>query len=207
MREVAYILTGWLLGLFSPWFAEQIQRPSKKSQIRTGIFVELEGLRAKLASVVLSVGAHVGELDGETLRWFREVMKDDKFIKELSDPRFEQLSQLDDQSIRDLSRAHAAPSTQSLTFKRYSLPYLEAHLSELSLFSEEFQRLAHQIRDRLTIFNQQIDISWFYFQKTFDSSLSDLNRNLIAQNQDASQRLISRLARLICDDIQAILQI
>src|SRR2546430_1081622 len=100
---------GWLLGLFSPWFAEQIQRPSQKSKIKTGIF-------------------------------------------------------------------------------------------------EEFQRLAHRIRGRLTILNQDIEISWFYFQKTFDSSLSDLNRGLIAENQDACQRAIRNMARLICDDIQAILQ-
>lgn len=206
MKEVIYILVGWSLGLFSPWLAEQIQRPSKKSKIKTGIFVEMQALRAKLASVVLGVGIHTGELDGVTIRWFRDVMKDDKTIKELADPRFEQLWELDDSSIRELARSRAAPSTQTLTFKRYSVPYLEAHLNELSLFSEEFQRLAHQVRDRLTIFNQQSEISWFYFEKTFDSSLSELNRDSIMKNQDVSQRSIARLARLMCGDIQTILK-
>jgi len=47
--------------------------------------------------------------------------------------------------------------------RRYSLPFLNAYLSALNLFSVEFQALAHRIRGQLLILNQEVDITWLYF--------------------------------------------
>jgi len=168
MKEVLLILLGWGLGAFSPWVAERVQRPARRAQIKKGLVVELLDLSTKLAAMVISVKSYNGTLDAETLGWFKQLSdkNPEAFELAVSDPRFKEFSQLDDETIRTMSRAKASRTTISkLYFKRHSLSYLEAHLSDLSLFPEDFQRIAHRIRGRLAILNQEIDLNSFYFQR------------------------------------------
>ena len=66
MKNVLYILIGWLLGLVSPWVAEIFRRPYRRSQVKRGMFIELGDLRAKLASLVLSIEMNRGQVAGHS---------------------------------------------------------------------------------------------------------------------------------------------
>ncbi len=150
-----------------------------------------------------------GDLDAELLGWFRKIVEADPaaFAKMTSDPRWEMIAKITDEEIRAVSRALAPANGVSLNFRRYSLQFLDAHLTALNLFSIEFQRLAHGIRGKREVMNQEIDVNWFYFQKTFDTSLSPENYQLIKNNHIASHQFIGRFSRMIVDDIESLLKL
>jgi hypothetical protein len=113
--------------------------------------------------------------------------------------------ELQHSNLQAISRA-VAPATMKLVFRRYSLPFLDAHLNALNWFSVDFQTSVHRIRSLLSIINQEADVSWFYFQRTFDSSLSVVNRQIIQTNYDGSHDLIGKAARQIVDEIESLLK-
>ncbi len=211
MKNALYIVLGtvlgWLLGLFTPWLAEIIQRPYRRSQVKRAIFVELRDLRAKLTSVVLQVEMNRGSLDAATLKWFQNLAQSDPVpFRKLGGMPWELIENVTDEQVKAVSRLNASPANVKLNFKRYSVPFLDTHLSALNLFCVEFQRLAHGIRGQLLLMNQEIDVAWFYFQRTFDS-LSELNRSIIQGNHEMSHDFIGRTARQIVDDITTILEL
>lgn len=206
MKNVLYILLGWLLGLVSPWVTEIIQRPYRRSQIKLGMFVELRDLRAKLTAVALQVGMNRGTLNADMLAWVRRIVEADReLFKMLRDVPWAIVSQYKDEDLKAWSHA-TTPTNEKLNFRRYSLPFLDANLTALNLFSVEFQRLAHKIRGTLSTLNEEIDTSWFYFQKTFES-LSDINRAIIQRNHELSHDFIGKTSRQIVEDIGSILEL
>jgi len=184
------------------------QRPYKRSQIKRAVLIELKDLSAKLASVVLQVAMNRGSLDAGLLTWFRNAaQRDPETFKKLGGLPWEAISQFSDEQVKALALAKAPAANIKLNFKRYSLPFLDAHVSALNLFSVDFQTIAHRIRGNLLILNQEIDTTWFYFQKTFDGSLSDINRAIIQGNNEASHDFIGRLSHRIVDDIESLVRL
>jgi hypothetical protein len=88
--------------------------------------------------------------------------------------------------------------------KKYTLPFLTSQITALSIFSPEFQRLALEISAKRALINAEIDTTWFYYTKTFDSSLSNINREVIHQNMRSSRKNIIDTSQEICDDIAAL---
>ena len=74
--------------------------------------------------------------DADLLASFRSVAEDDiEAFKKLKDAPWEMLSRLNDEQVKALARAQAPAANIKLNFKRYSLTFLDAHLSALNLFS------------------------------------------------------------------------
>jgi len=89
----------------------------------------------------------------------------------------------------------------ALNLKKYSLPFLESNMSSISLLDMKLQRLIIQIRTRLNMVNEGIDLNLFYYVKTFDSTLSEDNSAIIKNNLNQSYQNISRQYRMIVDQI------
>ena len=207
MKSMLLIVLGWMLGLLSPWLADTIQRPYKRSEVKRGIHLELKDLRTKLVAIVLQVSLYKGTLDQEMIRWARQRMETDPAVAKLVAPApWELVSKLDNDNLNAASRA-LAPATMKLVFRRYSVPFLDSHLNALNWFSVDFQAAVHRIRSVLSVLNQEVEVTWFYFQKTFDASLTELNRNIIQNNYDGSHDFIGKAARQIIDEIEAVLEI
>lgn len=206
MKNVLYMLLGWTLGLLSPWLAEIIQRPYRRRQIKRGISIELRGLRAKLSSVTVQVAMNRGTLDLKLLQWFRNVAEgDEKYFRMTGDIPWDLVANATDDEIKAISRLNATPPTTALNFRRYSLPFIDSQLNSLSLFDLEFQRQIHSVRATLGIINEEIDVAWFYFQKTFDT-LSETNRGVVQKNLVASHEFIGKTAHQLVNDISDALE-
>jgi len=89
----------------------------------------------------------------------------------------------------------------ALNLKKYSLPFLKSNMSSISLLDMKLQRLIIQIRTRLNMVNEEIDLNFFYYVKTFDSTLSEDNSAIIKNNLNQSYQNISRQYRMIVDQI------
>lgn len=202
-----FILLGWMLGLLSPRLVELIQRSYRREDLKRSMFIELEDLRPKLAANVFQVAQRDGEVDSALLEWIEPIWRADKsnpqnrIVAEVSAGMRQQPDQL-----QMVSKILAAKETRrGLTFKKVTLPFLTSQLHALYLFSPEFQRVALKILARLDLLNQEMDVAWFNFQKTFDSALSETSNIAVTQNFNESCQHIGKMCRDLVDDCDILL--
>lgn len=195
-----YIILGWLLGLLGPRIIDLIQRPYRRAELRRSLLTELEDLKVKLALVACALADRGGMIDRAFLEWLEPIVRTHK--GEFSDlPIADTIKGLlgrTDDELRAISqisqRAGRAPG-----LKKYKLPFLTSQITSLSLFSPEFQRRILQVNARLGMLNDEIDMAWFNYTKTFDSSLSEDNRMIILGNLEQSYQTIMRMCRdIVC---------
>ncbi len=71
---------------------------------------------------------------------------------------------------------------KGLSLKKFSVPFIDSNYSQIHLFNTKFQEGILEIREEIRRINEQIDLAWFYFFKTFDSSLSENNAKIVRDN-------------------------
>jgi hypothetical protein len=183
MKNLAFLTLGWLLGLFGPWLTDLIQRPYRRAQIRKSLFIELNGLRYKIGSVVFVIASHNGAVDRSLLEWLEPIMNSDETDYEniLPPNVLKSLLSLSDREIEQLASS-AEKRGDSLNLKHYDDPFLTASISSLSLFTPEFQRLALGIHSQLALINGEIDVANGSLEKTFVPSLNEATHAVVRSN-------------------------
>lgn len=207
MENLLFLLLGWLLGLCGPLITYILKRPYLKRQLRRSLFIELRDLRFKLAHVVFVIASHNLTLDRQLVEWLKPIFHSDKdaYQSVLKGESLEFMSSLGDAQLREFLRSMPSAG-DSLTFKKYRLPFLTANISSLSLFTPEFQRLALDVLSQLEIMHEHIDLTQFSYEKTFDTSLSEDNLHAVHQNLRHTYVVISEQSRRLCDTIGLLLE-
>lgn len=90
---------------------------------------------------------------------------------------------------------------KGLGLKQYSVPLLAAHVGDLAILPIQFQVAALRIKGRLDFFNQEVVTLQRYFDRTFDSSLSEENRRVIVSNMDQGYMNLAGTAQRIAEKI------
>jgi len=204
-KTIVSILIGWGLGLVSPPIVELIQRRRRRREIRQGLIIEFEGLRLTLAALTYQLASSRHALNRELIEFIEPMFRSDKAFPETTataDALRSLLGLPDDELGSRLRKQGPIP----ISFKKFSLPYMMTHLSSLSLFSEEFQRLALKTSSRLQIINQEIEFASFFFQKTFDSTSESMHETLV-ENLGRSYENLLNLSRPLLDDLNALLKL
>jgi hypothetical protein len=205
LKTVLSILVGWGLGLLSPPIVDLIQRRRRRQEIKQGLIIEFEGLRVSLAALTYQLASSRGALTRELIQVVESIFRSDKAFSETTvtaELLRSWLALPDDELERKLRKLGPIP----ISFKKLSLPYTMTHLSSLSLFSEEFQRLALKVWSRVEILNQEMEFASFFFQKTFDS-VSESAHKTIVGNLDRSYVNLMNLSRPLIDDLNALLSL
>jgi hypothetical protein len=204
-----YVILGWLLGLLSPQIVELIQRSYRRRKIRESLFLEMEGLRRKLAATVFQVYDPRGMIDRPFLLWLKPTIGSFRTRRSIMDPQalsFQQSVEgtlaLSDAEIRALYPTKQ-PLTGHLTLKKYTAPFLDSQITSLPLFSPEFQRLALLIHSSLAAINQEIETAWFNYTKTFDTTGN--NYAIVLGNMNQASLDLAQICRDTCDDITDLL--
>jgi hypothetical protein len=198
--NILYLMLGWLLGIFSPLIADEVKRHCQKKEFKKGLSIELEGVGYLLSGAVYLLCSRFGTYDRDLLNWIFKIYaqyNDRKMLR-----RIETLLKASDEEI-DAYAKHMAQQKDvvALNLKKYSLPFLESNMGSVSLLDIKLQRLVIQIRARLNSVNEEIDLNRFYYEKTFDSTLSEDNSEIIENNLNQSYQNISRQYRMIVDQI------
>ncbi|HBB98500.1 MAG TPA: hypothetical protein DC054_24220 [Blastocatellia bacterium] len=204
VKTIVFVLLGWLLGLLSPRIIESIQRRYRRTDLRKSLFIELEGLRVTLASLLYVIASNDGTVNRELIELVEPIMREDKNFRE-SKPTAEVLGSL--LKLTDEQFAiNVAPKkpTGPISLKKISVPFLTSQLSSLYLFSPEFQRTALKICSRLAIINEEIDVAAFNYKKTFDR-LPQQDHAIVVTNFIHSYRNIFGLCRPLIDDVNLLL--
>lgn len=94
-----------------------------------------------------------------------------------------------------------------LSLKTYSLPFIESILEHLSVFDSKFQRDILEVRDQISILNEEIENAMSYSRLTFDPSSMDTNKDIISTNINSSYNNIGERCRIIVDKINKILKV
>lgn len=200
--SIVFIVLGWLLGLLSPHLIELIQRPYRRKIIRESLFIEMEQLCRKLASSIYMVYDQRGMIDREFLDWLKPIMGTYKHRRSPLSfaERTDHILALTDEQLRALFPP-SGNSRQHVTIKKSSTPFLDSQITNLYLFTPEFQRLALEVQSRISAINEEVDKAWFNYTKTFDAGLSPQNHAIVQGNMHQTNLDIVLLCRETCDDI------
>lgn len=188
--ELLYIFFGWLLGLLSPQLNERINRHYKKQDFTIGLLSEFKELKARLIANVYLLIKKIGTCKKEQLEWL--VNNIDEYEGSYPPQGIKQnLTKLIEQANTDQIETiglidEYASESRGLDLKKFFLPFLEAKIDSLSLLDEKFRIQVFEIRSKIIIINEEIDNARFFFRKTFDSSLDELNQKIIKINLESS---------------------
>jgi hypothetical protein len=196
---------GWLLGLLSPRLIDAIAKRYRRDEIKRGLREELIELRVRLAMLAARVAMRNGTITRDLVKWQLPIIRDYKGF--YSDPKaLEMLTKAADMTDAQLQAASALLRKEgsSLGLKKFRAPFLEAHLADLHLFPIEVERQARELEARLCLLNEDVDQTWYFFTKTFDTSLDPNNLALIRQNLEDVSTAIGPRAKALADGITRI---
>src|SRR5207244_4152106 len=89
------------------------------------------------------------------------------------------------------------PPGGAISLKAFELPYVRSKLGDLELFSETVRQRILEILFRISILNQQVEDSRFYYKLTFDSGLSEENHSSVSKQVISTYDNVCEQAKLI----------
>lgn len=207
MNEVLFIILGWLLGIISPRLIDSIKSHYEKYDFLSAIKVEAKDLQYRLSLGSYTIAQREGILDREKLIWFKEKL----LAYEGSEPKEPILllvnTVLNSESESELQALNAFNNEhqRAISLKSYSASFLSSNIERLHILPVGFQVSAHEFLNVLSILNQEIIIAGKYHEMSFDSSLDEINYNLVIGNLHQSYSNISGLCQRASNKLQIVI--
>ena len=206
MKDVFMITIGWLLGLLGTPIIRTIENHLKKKEHKACINAEVKDLRDKAATIAFMLFRDYGQVNKELIEWFKKIKLGYVYLPE-EENLSKLLSMLDektDEEIKGIFLSVARNSTAK-TLKKLYLPFLSGNMTVLSLFSGDYQRRAFELMAKLSMLNEAIELTMFHYQKTFDSSISPENHDVLESNMFQGYRDIALMAKDLADKCTALM--
>jgi hypothetical protein len=209
MVNLSGVILGWLLGILGQRPIIYIQQSFKKPAIKKSIIAELMDLRFSLATTSYLLSSRVGEIDKKYLEWIHPILKSyDGFYADRDFPkRIDRILQKDDKELAAwMEIEKIAGKKQGLMLKNFNVPFLDNNYEQLSMFDLKFQKDIFEVLKQIKNMNEDIDRAWFYFTKTFDSSISAENAKIISDNLESTYGVVKKATVNLSNNITAILE-
>jgi transcriptional regulator with XRE-family HTH domain len=201
--NVFFLLLGWLLGIFSPLIVDYVKRRYQKNDVRRGIVTELKEIRSRLGMSVAMLATRLGKYDRNLLIWTERMLQE----YEGTEPKEEVLKaiqgllKLTDEQLAAIAKQVKFQPGGALSLKTYTVSFLDANMSLLSLFPVEFQNRILEVRAQIGLLNQEISESSLFYWKTFDSSITAENHKIITDSLLRKYEIIEGASRRLADKI------
>ena len=204
LSDLWLLLLGWCLGLLGGPVAESIVRRYRAKRLRPAVIAELKELQYTCALVAHELYGHLGKIDRSLSEWVVTTIESydgpdrdehtlELFRNALSRPPEEQNASLTKKNPWDAKRVVS-----------YQLPFLDANLPSLADCSLAFQQPVLNIKSQLELFNGQVASVRSNLERTFDPSLTGINRQLLDGNINRGYDDLAMRARDIADKIAAL---
>lgn len=205
LEQFAYLTFGWLLGLLAPAIQERIRRRYRVSELMAGIRAELHELQYTMALVSHKLSTHVGTANDEHLAWLEKIAHDYKGPNPTSGILAAVLAHRkipEEQRLQALTLIRSQDGAVGLM--QYSIPFVNAHLGDISLFPVAFQTAVFRVKSQLDIFNQRVLIQQKYLDKTFDTVLAGPNHDAIVSGLQEGYTDLADQSKRIADGISTL---
>lgn len=204
LETVLFLLLGWLFGLLSPIIVDSIKRRHEIKEVKVALIIELQELQYTLMGMVFLIADHTGKYDRKLLEWMRPIAERYEGIHSTDSilKMVKSLLTLSNEQLAIAVEKSKGDSNKGLSLKKHFAPLLDSKIAQLGAFDQPFQNILLEVRSHLNMINEQIEHYYFYFNKTFDSSLTEENRVNIGKNMQGSYNVISEQARIVVDLIE-----
>ena len=199
---------GWLLSLCSLLLVQPLQDRRDRKKTRSAVRVELQELLVRTVFSVDGLARASGEVNAQHFDWVLKLLKKHKSCNvdsELIDALAKVTKESQSEIENFLSASSAEIQSRGVSARKYSLPFLERNIDRLRLFEADEARRLLDIVARLEIVHQLIDDAQVYFNRTFESSLSDGNRAINSANLDSAYSMLARANKLLVERIDTLL--
>ena len=88
-----------------------------------------------------------------------------------------------------------------LSLKKYSAPFLDSKLGQLSLLNVDLQARLLEVRAQLSMFNEEVEQARAYFKMTFDKSADEINHEVAIKNLNGCYLIAAKTAQRIAKHI------
>jgi hypothetical protein len=195
------------LGLFSPIIVDFFKSYYRKREFVTALRVELEDLQFRLAISSLSLLMSRGSLNKDFARWALQII--DRYPgyepSEGVQKFLHQFLDADDSTNSHLSGFARAKEGVGSTLKTFQAKFSESNLTELSKLPVKTQRRIHEMRNQLSMLNQDISRSDTYLTMTFNSSLSETNHKRVNDDLNGIYKAVQDRCKSLADRVGSIL--
>jgi hypothetical protein len=208
MKELAILLLGWGLGLFSPLIVDAVKAHFNKKNVRAALRAELEDTEMRLAVTSLSLKQSHGQLDKKFLAWLRPILE-----KYSGDEAIEGTKALvakiadDEKLLEQVGAAARAREGVGSNLKTIRTAFLDSHLSEILQMPVALQKRIHEFRIHLDLFNQDVSKSREYQMMSFDSSLTPENHDRVITDLKDLYGYLAIRAQTTVDKIESVLKV
>jgi hypothetical protein len=205
--DVVQIVVGWILGFVTPTVLERFTRLRRQRQLKGAIGVELRELQFTMATVALRLFRRTKSISPDRILLMREIV--DSYRGPEEDPeglkatrRYLSLPYAQQAAIV----AQAQETTvNSPRLVKYHLPFLEAHLPDVRELPLDLQQRLTQVLQDLRLYNDAADYCASQLDRTFDASITGVNRVALNNNIEETYRLASNRSERIMKEIREVL--
>ena len=204
VKDLILIAIGWCLGTFGVALNDRNRRKKVAQEIKTGVKNEFTEIRFQLALDAYTVALKFGPFNRKILEWLKSQLVGYEGVYDVATTmkHVDNLIGLPEEELQVAVAAKREDKQRVLTLREFCTPFLDSRLGELSTLSGTLQQHILEVKAQLQLLNQEIREARYYFEKTFDDSLSVENHKVIRENQVNTYRLYGRRARKLADRIK-----
>jgi hypothetical protein len=203
MENILYLFFGWFLGLFSPKIIEEIRKPYRIKEIKNGIFSELTEVKLRMAGIVFILSPQYYPLTKKQLSWLLPYLEEHDRLYSgnmAKDMKAAYIDVDEDQLKAAISHKMIENPSPGYRLKLFLLPFLESQIDSMSMFDLGFQRDVMKLKVNISLLNDEINNSRFYYDKTFEN-LTQNNYDIIKKNVSDSYKNIARVSKVLVEKI------
>jgi hypothetical protein len=207
LKPLIYTAFGWVLGLLSTIFVQWLNKRRLKKDFKKGLIAQLKEVIPRLTGTTYILSSNLGKLDKDILEWINSIIS--KFggdFPEKYKGGTESLLKLTEEQLATLSLITRQADGKASFIKNINLPFLEVNILSFTLFGSDFQRSLFSILARINMLNEEIDRNNFYYEKTFDSTITRENWLILDGNTKKGYENIIKICRYLAESIIEILK-
>jgi hypothetical protein len=202
MKEVLYLLLGWVLGLIGPFIVDSLKSRRRRREISAALRVELEDLQFRLASASFLLLLHHGRLDKGFLNWLYPIVErqapNDRTLELIK-----QWSAQDDPNFTRAAQQFRSKEGVGSSLKIYRAQFLETHLGDVANMPIGVQRKIHELRNQLDLLNQEIPKIVDLQKMTY--TVSGPNHEIIVEEVNRKYLIVQEASKRTADKAGAVL--
>lgn len=199
--ELVGIILGWALGALSPLLLWYMVRARERSELIDAIKGELTELRVTFAMDAHTLKERTGRLDDTFLHWLIKALEESPGV----DPQVRTYAQALHLLLSQPEGARASQPATQILMKPHRLVLVDANLSRLGICPLPFQQRIVNVARLVANWNEDARFLETQFERTFDTSLGPINRQIVQANIDRAYAKALRSSTELVDELGQVL--